>query len=451
MFVLYSVSKQSQSLAGSNHVEYHGLMVIAVIGTGFVGVVTAGAFASFGNQVFGLDIDESKIKKLENAQLPFFEPGLEELVKDGVASGRLKFTSSYTTAISDADVIFISVGTPSAPDGQADIKFVLAAAESLAPHLKSGAIIVVKSTVPPSTNTKVTAAISKSTQKDFHVASVPEFLKEGTAVNDFLHPDRVVIGTTDTHVAKILTELHQPLKAEVVIVRPESAQMAKYSANAYLAQRITFINQIANLCEKNGADVQEVIQAIGFDQRIGGHYWYPGLGYGGSCFPKDVKELAAYSRSIGEGDGLFIKIDELNEARISKLIHKWDDQIKFAGKTVTVLGLSFKPNTSDVREAPARKVIPLLQSLGAKVRAYDPQATKESQSLYQNVHFATSVLAAAKSADVLLLLIEWDEFKSLDFDQLKPVMKSHIFIDTRNQYDPQDVEPHGFKYIGIGR
>lgn len=416
-------------------------MIIAVIGTGFVGVVTAAAFAKFGNQVYGLDIDEAKIKKLEKAELTFFEPGLKELVKDGVSSGRLKFTSNYATAISGAEVIFISVGTPSAPDGQADIKYVLAAAQSLAPHLKSDAIVVIKSTVPPSTNSKVEAVIKQHTKKNFQVASAPEFLKEGTAVFDFLNPNRVVVGTTNARVAKILTELHQPLKAEVVIVRPESAQMAKYAANAYLAQRITFINQIANLCDKNGADVQEVIQAIGSDQRIGNHYWYPGTGYSGSCFPKDVKELAAYSRAIGEGDGLFVKIDELNEARIPKLVHKWDKQVKFFGKTVAVLGLSFKPNTSDIREAPATKIIPLLQEKGAQVRAYDPQVRGKFKNLYQ----------AAKLADMLLLLIEWDEFKSLDFNKLKSVMKGNIFIDTRNQYQPEDVRRHGFTYIGIGR
>lgn len=420
---------------------YDDLMTIAVIGTGFVGVVTAAAFAKFGNQVYGLDIDEAKIKKLQKAELPFFEPGLEELVTSGVKSGQLKFTTSYATAISGAEVIFISVGTPSALDGQADIKYVLAAAQSLAPHLKSGAIVVIKSTVPPSTNSKVGVVIRQHTKKDFQVASVPEFLKEGTAVFDFLNPNRVVVGTTNARVAKVLTELHQPLEAEVVIVRPESAQMAKYAANAYLAQRITFINQIANLCEKNGADVQEVVAAIGFDERIGGHYWYPGLGYGGSCFPKDVKELAAYSRAIGEGDGLFVKIDELNEARIPKLVHKWDKQVKFSGKTVAVLGLSFKPNTSDIREAPATKIIPLLQEKGAQVRAYDPQVRGKFKNLYQ----------AAKLADVLLLLIEWDEFKSLDFNRLKSVMKGHVFIDTRNQYEPEEVAKHGFKYIGIGR
>src|SRR3989344_5171249 len=426
-------------------------MQVTVIGTGFVGVVTAAVFAHFKNRVYGLDVDREKVKKLRLGEVPFYEPQLAELVRDGIKGRRLTFTSDYKEAVRNAGVIIIAVGTPSAPDGTADLKYVFQAVAALAPHLKEKAIVAIKSTVPPGTNEKATQLIKRVTKKKFFMASLPEFLKEGSAVTDTLKPDRVVIGTNDRWVADRLIWLHRPIGGKRIVVRPESAQMAKYAANAYLAQRITFINQIANLCEKNGADVQEVIQAIGFDQRIGGHYWYPGLGYGGSCFPKDVKELAAYSRSIGEGDGLFIKIDELNEARISKLIHKWDDQIKFAGKTVTVLGLSFKPNTSDVREAPARKVIPLLQSLGAKVRAYDPQATKESQSLYQNVHFATSVLAAAKSADVLLLLIEWDEFKSLDFDQLKPVMKSHIFIDTRNQYDPQAVTQHGFKYIGVGR
>ena len=427
-------------------------MTIAVIGTGFVGVITAAAFAKFGNTVYGLDIDETKIKKLARGDLPFFEPGLKELVVSGVKSKQLHFTTSYPTAISNSDIIFISVGTPSAPDGQADIKYVLAAAQSLAPHLKPAAIVVVKSTVPPSTNQKVEAVIKQHTRKQFHVASVPEFLKEGTAVEDFLNPDRIVIGTTNIQVAKTLHQLHQPLGGEVVIVRPESAQMAKYAANAYLAQRITFINQIANLCEKNGADVQEVIQAIGFDQRIGGHYWYPGTGYSGSCFPKDVKELAAFSRAIGENDGLFIKIDELNETRIPKLLTKWDQQIGgFTGKTVAVLGLSFKPNTSDIREAPATKIIPILQEKGASVRAYDPQAMAESQPLYQNVTFATDTLTAARGADILLLLVEWDEFKSLDFKKLKPVMTGHVFIDTRNQYQPQAVTQHGFKYIGVDR
>ena len=427
-------------------------MNVTVIGTGFVGVVSAAVFAKFGNKVFGLDIDKTKIKQLEKGKLPFFEPGLEELVKTGVKNKNLRFTSSYQTAISAADIIFISVGTPSASDGQADIKYVLAAAQSLAPHLKSGAIITIKSTVPPSTNKKVEAAIKKHTSKKFFVASAPEFLKEGTAVEDFMNPNRVVIGTTNKAVAKKLLELHEPIKGEKVVIRPASAQMAKYASNAYLAQRITFINQMADLSEKNGADIQEVIEAIGFDERIGGHYWYPGLGYGGSCFPKDVKEVAAYSQAIGEGDGLFVKIDALNEARIPKVLNRWDKRVKsFNGKTIAVLGLSFKPNTSDTREAPAIKVIPILQEKGASIRAYDPRAIKASKVLYQNVFFAQDAYDAAKGADVVMLLIEWDEFKSLDLTKLKQAMRGNIFIDTRNQYDPEDVEKQGLTYIGIGR
>ncbi len=426
-------------------------MVITVIGTGFVGVVSAAVFAKFGHTVYGLDILEDKIKKLEQAEMPFFEPGLEELVKAGVKDGNLKFTTHYETAIPKSDIIFLAVGTPSAPDGQADTRFVLAAAESLAPHVKSGVIIAIKSTVPPGTNVKVEAAIKKQTQKEFYVASAPEFLREGTAVQDFLYPNRVVLGASNPHVAKILLELHEPFSGEKVIVKPESAQMAKYAANAYLAQRITFVNQVANLCEKNGADVQEVIKAIGFDKRIGTHYWYPGLGYGGSCFPKDVKEVAAYSRAVGENDSLFIKIDELNEARIPRLLNNWNSTLKFEGKKIAVLGLSFKPNTSDTREAPAMKVIPILQQKGATISAFDPKAIAESKHLYQNVRFGKNTIDAATGSDILMLLIEWDEFKSLDFAKLKKTMKGNIFIDTRNQYEPEEVTKHGFKYIGVGR
>ena len=324
-------------------------MTIAVIGTGFVGVITAAAFAKFGNTVYGLDIDETKIKKLARGDLPFFEPGLKELVVSGVKSKQLHFTTSYPTAISNSDIIFISVGTPSAPDGQADIKYVLAAAQSLAPHLKPAAIVVVKSTVPPSTNQKVEAVIKQHTRKQFHVASVPEFLKEGTAVEDFLNPDRIVIGTTNIQVAKTLHQLHQPLGGEVVIVRPESAQMAKYAANAYLAQRITFINQIANLCEKNGADVQEVIQAIGFDQRIGGHYWYPGLGYGGSCFPKDVRALIETMKENDCSTYLLDAIESVNETQKLSLIPKIKKLLgDLNNKKIAIWGLSFKPDTTSL-------------------------------------------------------------------------------------------------------
>lgn len=427
-------------------------MNITVIGTGFVGVVTAAVFSDFGNHIYGLDVDPNKIKSLKAGHIPFFEPDLENLVVKNQKKGHLEFTTSYSDSISDSDLVMLAVGTPSGKDGQVDLKYVLSAAKSLAPHLKPGAIVAIKSTVPPGTNQKVQEVIAAHTKVNFHVVSLPEFLKEGTAVHDTLNPNRVVIGATDPQVIKKLKKLHQPLNSKIIVVKPESAQMSKYAANAYLAQRITFINQIANLCEHNGADIQEVIRAMGPDQRIGEHYWYPGLGYGGSCFPKDVKELAAYSKSIGEGTGILVKIDELNEARIPKLLQSFSDKIGgWQGKTVAVLGLSFKPNTDDTREAPSLKVIPQITQAGAKVVGYDPKATQAIKQILPDLDTATDPYQAAKNADVILLLIEWPELLELDLEKLASTMNQKIFIDTRNQYDPIKVKQAGFEYIGIGR
>ncbi len=429
-------------------------MNIACIGTGFVGVVTSAVFAKLGHQVIGLDIDEAKIKSLSKGKVPFFEPDLDDLLKKTLSSGNLSFTTSYQQAISDADVIFIMVGTPSKPDGQADLKYVFAVAKSIAPYLKENVVIVVKSTVPPGTNKKLEEIIKNLTNIPFTTASVPEFLKEGTAVHDTLYPDRILIGATDKNTIKILTQLHQSLTNKIIVMKPESAQMAKYSANTYLAQRITFINQIANLCEKNGADVQEVIQGIGHDKRIGLHYWYPGLGYGGSCFPKDVKEIAAYSRAIGETESLFIKISELNEQRIPRLMAKYDQLVNgFKNKTVAILGLSFKPNTNDTREAPALKVIPWLLEHGAKVRATDPQAIPVAKSqLPSQVKYFLDPYETVQNSDVLMLLIEWSDYLNLDFKKIINFMNQPAyFIDTRNQYDPQIIGQYGFIYQGVGR
>lgn len=358
-------------------------MKVTVIGTGFVGVVTAAVLASFKNDVVGLDIDPKKVESLSQGKVPFFEPGLEDLLQQELQNGQLTFTTDYAAAITDADVILIAVGTPSAPDGNADLTYVKKSAEALAPHLKEGAVVAIKSTVPPGTLDVIRPIIEEKATVDFVMASLPEFLREGSAVQDTLHPDRVVIGCTDPDGLAILRELHTPFHAPIIEVSPESAQMGKYSANAYLATRITFINQIADLCEKNGADVNEVIKIIGQDNRIGTHYWYPGFGYGGSCFPKDVKELAAYSRTVGFGSNLFNKITELNEDRIfekldqyEKRIGSWDD------KTVAVLGLSFKPHTDDMREAPSTKIVPHLLNKGAKVQAYDPMALEMAEQVF---------------------------------------------------------------------
>lgn len=429
-------------------------MKITCIGTGFVGVVTTAVLAKLGNEVVGLDIDESKIIKLKEGIVPFFEPDLSELLIETQKSGNLTFTTNYALAVPDSDVVMIMVGTPSAPDGSADLRFVESVAESIAPHLKENAIVVIKSTVPPGTNSHIRDLIRSKTNKTFHMASVPEFLKEGTAVEDTLHPDRVVIGVEDEFSKEVLTKLHEPLTKNILVMNPESAQMTKYAANNYLATRITFINQIADLCEYNGADIEEVIKGIGADRRIGGQYWYPGLGYGGSCFPKDVKEIAAYAKKVGENSSLFITINDLNEARVSRKLEQFKKEIgTFNGKTVGVLGLSFKKNTNDTRVAPSLAVIPWLISEGATVRATDPQAIEEAKALLpKEVIYTKDAYEAATDSDIIILLVEWDDYTNLDFLRLAKLMKPNpIFIDTRNQYKPKTIANAGFKYIGVGR
>lgn len=424
-------------------------MKITIIGTGFVGVVSSAVYASFGHEVIGLDVDEKKIDSLKKSKVPFYEPQLEELLTEQQKTGRLTFTTSYKTAIEDADVIIIAVGTPSAADGQADLKYVFASCESMAPHLKKDSIVTIKSTVPPGTLDKARDIIETKTKTTFHTASLPEFLREGSAVADTLHPDRVIIGATNEFVFKKLEELHQPLTKNILRMNPNSAQMTKYTANSYLATRITFINQIADLCEKNGADVMEVIKGIGFDKRIGHHYWYPGLGYGGSCFPKDVKELAAYSRAVGESNNLLNKISQLNEERIYKLMDKFDKEVgSFAQKKVAVLGLSFKPNTDDLREAPATKIIPVLADKGAEIIGFDPMA--KYQPDIKNYSQAETIAKACQEADVIIAVVEWPEIIGFDFATIKSKKKAY-FIDARDQFNPDTIKKAGLKYIGIGR
>lgn len=423
-------------------------MTITVIGTGFVGVVSSAVFASFGNKVYGLDVDQAKIESLSRGVVPFFEPKLEEMVQSGVNSGNLLFTTDYAAAIPESDVVIIAVGTPSAPDGTADLKYVYAATESLAPHLKNRTIVAIKSTVPPGTNEKVMELIKKQCDLDIAVVSLPEFLREGVAVDDTLHADRVVIGSDCDWATEVLLALHQPISGERVVVRPESAQMAKYSANAYLAMRITFINQIADLCEKTGADINEVIQAIGHDKRIGTHYWYPGLGYGGSCFPKDVKELAAVSRKLGEENSVLILMDQVNEARIGRKLDEFGQEIGgWENKQVTVLGLSFKPNTTDMREAPSLKAIPYLLEKKAIIKAYDPKAIAEAKQVWPQLFYANDLSEAIDQAEVVLILVEWDEFKQMDLSKMK---QGGWVIDTRQVLRKQLVEAAGVKYLGIG-
>ncbi|NCN06467.1 MAG: UDP-glucose/GDP-mannose dehydrogenase family protein [Candidatus Pacebacteria bacterium] len=429
-------------------------MKITVIGTGFVGVVTAAVYASFGNEAIGLDIDEAKVKSLGSGIVPFHEPGLSELLSTELESGHLSFTTSYEAAISNSDIIVIAVGTPSKPDGSADLSYVLSAARSLAPFLTKDAVVVVKSTVPPGTLQTVAAEIQAKTAVAFDLASVPEFLKEGTAVEDTLRPDRIVIGADSPEAIERLKALHAPLKAPVVVVSANSAQMSKYAANAYLATRITFINQIANLCEAAGADVQEVISAMGLDRRIGSHYWYPGLGYGGSCFPKDVRELAHFAEQQQESPSLFSLLSRLNETRVNSVFEHWSKIIgKWQDKKVAVLGLSFKPNTDDTRDAPSLQVIPWLLKHGARVVGFDPKATAQVRTLLgeqSGLQFADSTESAVANADVILVLIEWAEFILFDFAKTKED-KIQFFLDARNQFDPTQITSSGYTYAGIAR
>lgn len=430
-------------------------MTITIVGTGFVGAVTAAVYAHLGQTVIGLDIDENKVASLREGKVPFFEPGLEELLRQEQEAGRLTFRSDYEGAIKDSDVVVIAVGTPSSAEGRVNLDYVYASAEGMAPFLKPDAIVVIKSTVPPGTLDTVAEAIEAKTSSKFYMASVPEFLREGSAVGDTLHPDRVVIGAEAEHVFAVLEELHKPLDAPILRVNPVSAQMAKYSANAYLATRITFANQIADLCEKTGADIEEVILAIGHDKRIGNHYWYPGFGYGGSCFPKDVKELAYYSKQVGLRENLLVHLDRLNEERIPQLMSAYKDLIGgWQDKKVAVLGLSFKPNTNDMREAPSTKIVPYLLEEGARVSGYDPKALEEAKRIFGDdgrLSLVTTVEEAIKDADVVVALIEWPEIVGFNYALARVDTKKQWLIDARNQLEPQVIKSLGFEYLGVGR
>lgn len=428
-------------------------MKVTIIGTGFVGVVSAAVFSSLGNTVVGLDIDEKKIKLLQQSKVPFYEPQLETLLIEEQKKGRLSFSQSYEVAVRDADVVIIAVGTPSAADGNADLQYVYAAAQSAAPFLKDSAVLVIKSTVPPGTLTEIKKIVSAHTNKVVHFAAVPEFLREGVAVQDTLSPDRIVIGAEDAFAFSVLDALHQPLKAPMLHMSPESAQMTKYAANAYLATRITFINQISDLCEKNGADIEEVIKGISEDKRIGAHYWYPGLGYGGSCFPKDVNEIAFYSRQVGLGNNLFNALTELNTNRIPTKLLEYGEKIGgWKDKRVAVLGIAFKPNTDDTREAPSIRAIPYLLEHGATVHAYDPKAIYSHPEWSKQTEFTQhdTLEDALADAEVILLLVEWPEFETIDFSKYRNAQKSQWIIDTRNRLKSDQLKELGFSYIGMG-
>ena len=434
-------------------------MRIAVIGTGYVGLVSGVCFSDFGHDVVCVDKDPAKIEKLNAGQIPIYEPGLEELMAKNVDAGRLSFTLDLPSALEGAKAVFIAVGTPARRgDGHADLSYVMAAAEEIARITKDYIVIVTKSTVPVGTNRKVKQTVHKANPDlDFDVASNPEFLREGAAIDDFMRPDRVVIGVQTDRAADIMAKIYRPLfLRDCPIVRTdlESAEMIKYAANAFLATKITFINEIAALCERTGADVKEVAKGMGLDGRIGNKFLHAGPGYGGSCFPKDTKALAR----IGQDHAVPMQIteavikvnDEIKRSMVDKLLDLCDGS--FNGKVIAVLGVTFKPNTDDMRDAPALTIIPALVGGGAKVRVTDPQGHHEGEALLPGVNWVEDAYKAARNADLVVLLTEWNEFRALDLERIAKHMATPRMADLRNVYEGKDARKAGFEsYVSIGR
>jgi len=434
-------------------------MKIAMIGTGYVGLVSGVCFSDFGHDVVCVDKDPAKIEMLERGEVPIFEPGLEALMAKNVEAGRLSFTLDLSAAIEGAEAVFIAVGTPTRRgDGHADLTYVIAAAEEIARLAKDYVVIVTKSTVPVGTNRQVKQTIKKANPKlDFDVASNPEFLREGAAIEDFMKPDRVVVGVQSDRAGEVMAEIYRPLYLRdfpIVTTDLESAEMIKYAANAFLATKVTFINEIAALCERTGADVKQVSHGMGLDGRIGNKFLHAGPGYGGSCFPKDTRALAR----IGQEHGLPMQItetvisvnDEIKRRMIDKLLDLCDGS--FNGKTVAVLGVTFKPNTDDMRDAPALTIIPALVGAGAKVRVCDPQGRHEGEALLPGVHWIEDAYKSVHNADLLVLLTEWNEFRALDLKRIARKMETPRMADLRNIYSVRDAKRAGFEaYESVGR
>jgi len=428
---------------------------LCVIGTGYVGLVTGTCFADLGNQVHCLDVDETRISKLKQGIMPIYEPGLEQIVAQNVRAGRLLFTTDYADALKDADFAFIAVGTPSGVDGEADLQYVRQAAEAIADMVDWPIVVVNKSTVPVGTGDWVADIIKRrraGKPLDFSVVSNPEFLREGSAINDFMDPDRVVLGSTDRDAASKVAQLYLTLRCPILITDLRTAEMIKYASNAFLATRISFINEIANMCEEMGADVREVAQGMGMDKRIGPAFLDAGLGWGGSCFPKDVKALAHMAVLHGTHPQLLQAVMEINRNQRRRVILKLRKALgSLDDRTIGVLGISFKPNTDDIRDAPALEVIHLLQNEGAHIKAYDPQAMENAAAMLKRVSLCENPYAVAEGADALVLATDWNEFKQLDFERIYTSMRQPIIIDGRNLWDAEALRAIGFTYMGIGR
>jgi len=434
-------------------------MKIAIIGTGYVGLTTGTCLADLGHQVTCVDHGQEKVEKLNRGESPIFEPGLEELIVKNKTAGRLSFTTTIEPAVKAAEVIFICVNTPPKPDGHADLKYVETVAREIAENINSEyKVIVDKSTVPVKTAEKVKETILRYVKSDaqFDVVSNPEFLREGTAVKDTLEPDRIVIGVDSEKAMEKMLAVYQPLiektQAPVKIVSVKSAELIKHGANTFLANKISFANLIAETCEEVGADALEVLAAIGLDERIGNQFLSPGIGFGGSCFPKDI---AAYKKTLeilGIDNSLVVAIEKINQRSTERFLHKVERELwVLDGKTIGILGLAFKPNTDDIRNAPALKIIAGLKAEGAKIKAYDPQAMANTKKMITDIEYANDPYQVAQGSEALIICTEWDEFKNLDLVKIKELMVTPIIFDGRNIFDPAAVKELGFKYFGVGR
>ncbi len=433
-------------------------MRVTMIGTGYVGLVSGACFADFGHTVTCVDKDAAKIGRLERGEIPIFEPGLEDLVARNVRQGRLFFATEAAKAIAESDAVFIAVGTPSRRgDGHADLSYVYAAAEEMAGLLDGFTVIVTKSTVPVGTGDEIDRIIrAKRPDADFAVVSNPEFLREGAAIDDFKRPNRVVVGAEDDRAREVMTELYRPLflnETPLLFVGRRTSELIKYAANAFLAMKITFINEMADLCEVLGADVQQVARGIGLDNRIGSKFLHTGPGYGGSCFPKDTLALVRTAVDAGSPMRLVETTVEVNDARKRAMAGKVAKAFggDLAGKIIGVLGLTFKPNTDDMRDAPSLEVVPGLQARGARVQAFDPEGAAEARQLLRDVDFVAGPYDAAEGADALVILTEWDQFRALDMDRIKALMRQPVIIDLRNIYQPAELRARGFTYASLGR
>jgi UDPglucose 6-dehydrogenase len=433
-------------------------MRIAIIGSGYVGLVSGSCLADFGHKVTCVDTDQGKVEALQRGQIPIFEPGLSELVSANVRQNRLSFTTDLKPAVKDADAVFIAVGTPSRRgDGHADLSYVYAAAREIAKSLNGFTVIVTKSTVPVGTGDEVERIIREERpDADFAVVSNPEFLREGAAIDDFKRPDRIIIGTEDERAKTVMMEVYRPLylnQAPLIFTSRRTSELTKYAANAFLAVKITFINEMADLCERVGANVQDVARGIGLDKRIGSKFLHAGPGYGGSCFPKDTLALIKTAQDYGAPARIVETVVAVNDQRkrgmARKVIKACDENVR--GKTIAILGLTFKPNTDDMRDAPSLAIITALQDSGAHIRAYDPEGMEQARPLLKDVTFTEDAYSCAKGADALVIVTEWNAFRALDLGMLKSVMNAPVMVDLRNIYRPEEVLRAGFIYEGVGR